>query len=67
MLIPTDTVQAVVNYLEDRPHKEVRALIDSLLACNGRKLKPEPEAEAQPEPEPQPREMSAEARPDQEG
>ena len=32
--MPVSLVQAVLNYLETRPHKEVRQLIDGILACN---------------------------------
>ena len=32
--MPVSLVQAGLNYLETRPHKEVRQLIDGILACN---------------------------------
>lgn len=36
MVMPMNLAQAIVNYLEQRPHREVRALIDNIVACNPR-------------------------------
>lgn len=41
MVIPTPVVQGLLNYLDTRPHREVRALIDAVLQCNP---KPKPKA-----------------------
>jgi len=48
--VPAALMQEIVNYLQERPHKEVRALIDGILACNPRPKPPAAAADAPPPP-----------------
>lgn len=67
IVLPRDLAQRIINYLETRPHREVRGLIDGVLSCNPRPPAPPKQRfeKAEPEekdeepglaPEPQPQE-----------